>query len=68
MAKRKVDADKGGSAYPSVAALAEDLGMCEKSTRDALRRNEIPHIRLGKRYVLPRSAIQAWLLGAGQPQ
>jgi excisionase family DNA binding protein len=55
-----------GSAYPSVAALAQDIGMCERSTREALRRNEIPHIRIGKRYILPRAAIQDWLRNAGQ--
>jgi len=53
------------STYPSVAALAEDLGMCERSTRDALRENRIPHIRLGKRYILPRTAIAEWLRSAG---
>jgi excisionase family DNA binding protein len=53
------------STYSSVAALAEDLGMCEPSTRDALRENRIPHIRLGKRYILPRAAIAEWLRNAG---
>ena len=56
---------KKGSAYPSVAALAEDLGLSERSVRTALRRDEIPHIRVGKRYILPRSAIQRWLENAG---
>jgi excisionase family DNA binding protein len=54
------------STYPSVKALADDIGMCERSTRDALRRGEIPHIKIGKRYVLPRAAIQEWLRNAGQ--
>jgi excisionase family DNA binding protein len=54
------------STYPSMAALAEELGMCERSTRDAVRRNEIPHIRIGKRYILPRAAIADWLRTAGQ--
>lgn len=53
------------STYPSVAALAEDLGMCERSTRDALRENLIPHIKLGKRYILPRTSIAEWLRRAG---
>lgn len=63
MAKTKASA--GGSTYPSVGALAQDLGMCERSVRDALRRDEIPHIRVGKRYILPRAAIQDWLRNAG---
>ena len=55
---------KKGSAYPSVAALANDLGLSERSIRTALRRGEIPHIRVGKRYILPRSAIADWLKSA----
>jgi excisionase family DNA binding protein len=55
-----------GKTYASVAALAQDLGMCERSTRDALRRREIPHIRIGKRYILPRAAIEEWLRNAGR--
>jgi len=65
MEKVKRSANDGGSAYPSVAALAKDIGMCERSVRDALRRGEIPHIKIGKRYILPRAAIQRWLTEAG---
>ena len=65
MAKTKQSANEG-SAYPSVAALAGDLGMCERSVRDALRRGEIPCIRIGKRYILPRAAIAEWLRTAGR--
>jgi excisionase family DNA binding protein len=65
MRKANHDENTGGSAYPSVAALADDLGMCERSVRDALRRGEIPHIKIGKRYILPRAAIAEWLKGAG---
>lgn len=53
------------STYPSISALADELHMCEKSVREALRENKIPHIRLGKRYILPRAAIQEWLRTAG---
>ena len=65
MAKTKQSANVG-SAYPSVAALAGDLGMCERSVRDALQRGEIPCIRIGKRYILPRAAIAEWLRTAGR--
>jgi excisionase family DNA binding protein len=51
--------------YPSVAALAEDLGLSERSTRSALRRGEIPHIRVGRRFILPKAAIAEWLRSAG---
>jgi excisionase family DNA binding protein len=53
------------STYPSVAALAADLGLSERSTRSALRRGEIPHIRVGRRFVLPKAAIAEWLRTAG---
>ena len=54
------------SIYPSVAALAEDIGLSERSTRSALRRGEIPHIRIGRRFILPRTAIAEWLRSAGR--
>ena len=54
------------STYQSVAALADDLGLSERSTRSALRRGEIPHIRVGRRFILPRAAIAEWLRTAGQ--
>ena len=53
------------STYHSVAALAADLGLSERSTRSALRRGEIPHIRVGRRFILPRAAIADWLRTAG---
>ena len=55
-----------GSTYPSVAALAADIGLSERSTRSALRRCEIPHIRVGRRFILPRTAIAEWLRAAGR--
>jgi excisionase family DNA binding protein len=54
------------STYRSVAELATDLGLSERSTRSALRRGEIPHIRVGRRFILPRAAIAEWLRTAGQ--
>ena len=54
------------SAYRSVAELAKDIGLSERSTRAALRRGEIPHIRIGRRFILPRAAIADWLRTAGR--
>jgi excisionase family DNA binding protein len=54
------------STYRSVAALAADLGLSERSTRSALQRGEIPHIRVGRRFILPRTAIAEWLRSAGR--
>ena len=32
-----------------------------------LRRGEIPHIRVGRRFILPKAAIAEWLRTAGGP-
>jgi excisionase family DNA binding protein len=59
-------ADSGSrSTYRSVAALAAEIGLSERSTRSALRRGEIPHIRVGRRFILPKAAIAEWLRSAG---
>lgn len=54
-----------GTTYPSVDALAEELGISRHAAYAALRRGTIPHIRIGRRFVLPRSAIAEWLRSAG---
>src|ERR1035438_14220 len=54
------------STYRSVAALAAEIGLSERSTRNALRRGEIPHIRVGRRFILPKAAIAEWLRSAGR--
>ena len=33
----------------------------------ALKRGEVPHLRLGKRILIPRYAFTQWLQLAGQP-
>ena len=54
------------STYRSVSALAAEIGLSERSTRSALRRGEIPHIRVGRRFILPKAAIAEWLRSAGR--
>lgn len=56
------------STYASVAALAAEIGLSERSTRSALRRGDIPHIRVGRRFILPRAAIAEWLRSAGRAE
>lgn len=62
----ELEAPKFESAYRSVTELAKDIGLSERSTRAALRRGEIPHIRVGRRFILPRAAIAEWLRSAGR--
>ena len=59
---------QSGNVYPSVDALADDLGLSRQSTYAALNRGTIPHIRIGKRFILPRAAIQDWLRTGGGGQ
>jgi len=56
----------GGTTYPSVDALAKELGISRQAAYTGLRDKKIPHIRIGKRFVIPRSAIEEWLRSAGQ--
>lgn len=41
--------------------VADLLGVDRKSIYAAARRNEIPHRRLGRRYLFSRQAILRWL-------
>jgi excisionase family DNA binding protein len=54
-----------GTTYLSVEALAAELGLSRASVYSALRKGLIPHIRIGRRFVLPKSAIAEWLRSAG---
>jgi len=51
--------------YPSVYLLARDLGISRQAAYEGLRRKSIPSIRVGKRFIIPRAAIQEWLRTAG---
>jgi excisionase family DNA binding protein len=50
--------------YGSVKELAAHLKICERSAYEALRKRQIPHRRLGGRYLLHRPTIEAWLSSA----
>lgn len=46
--------------------LAEKLAVGRQAVYKGLRNGTIPSIRLGKRFVIPRTAIEEWLKTAGQ--
>jgi excisionase family DNA binding protein len=48
----------------TVEQLASLLGVSRAAVYRELRANRIPHFRMGKRYVIPRSAIARWLKSA----
>jgi excisionase family DNA binding protein len=54
------------SIYGSVDELATELGISRQSAYAALRQGKIPSIRLGKRFIIPRSAIAEWLKRPGE--
>ena len=51
--------------YRSVDELAKEIGISRQAAYAALHRGVIPSIRIGKRFILPRSAIAEWLRTAG---
>lgn len=54
--------------FHSVEELASYLGISRQGAYSALRRGEIPHIRLGRRFVIPRAAVDEWLRAAGKQE
>ena len=51
----------------TVPELAERLGLSVETVYRGIRRNDIPHLRIGqRRLILPRAAIDRWLASAGE--
>ena len=50
----------------AITELAKRLGIGRNSLYAAIRRGEVPNIRLAGRIILPRPAIDAWLKSAGK--
>jgi len=64
MSRRRVKANSD-LVYNSVEELAKVIGLSRQSTYNALRIGDIPSIRLGKRFILPKPAIEEWMRNAG---
>lgn len=45
--------------------LAEELGISRGKVYENLRAGLIPHVRLGRRFVIPRIAVDRWLADCG---
>ena len=56
---------KDSPVYPSVAAFAAEHHIGRQAAYEGLRNGTIPSIRIGKRFVIPKAAIQRWLESAG---
>lgn len=48
----------------TVDETAERLGISRNGAYDAIRRGELPALRLGRRLVVPRAALDRLLAGA----
>jgi excisionase family DNA binding protein len=52
--------------YLTVKQMSEETGFPEESIRTAIRRGEMPHMRLGrgrgKAYFVRREAFETWLV------
>lgn len=51
----------------NVEQAAAALGLSKNGTYEAVRRGEIPHVRIGARIVIPRAAIERLLQVSGAP-
>lgn len=49
----------------SVAQTAELLGVSRWLVQQAVRDGSLPHVRLGRRILIPRARVLAWLDGLG---
>ena len=64
--RRKKPRPHNAPTYPSVAHLAREIGMSRHSCYAAIRKGLIPHIKIGRRIILPKTAIFDWLKNAGR--
>lgn len=51
----------------SVEQVAEMLGVARGVAYEQVRSGEIPAIRVGRRWLIPRTRFHAWLDGEMQP-
>ena len=52
----------------NVMETANLLGISRNSAYQGILRNEIPHVKVGKRILIPRLALERMLESAGKPK
>ncbi|MCM1228396.1 MAG: helix-turn-helix domain-containing protein [Clostridium sp.] len=45
----------------SVMETAKSLGVCRQKVYELIHKGDLPCIRIGRRYVIPKSAFEQWL-------
>lgn len=61
LADRLADREDTSRIGYTIASLAADLDVSEKTIRGAVHRGELPAVRRGSRYVIAADAAQAWI-------
>ncbi len=52
----------------SVYEIVEILGISISSAYQAIERNEIPHVKVGSRILIPKKMLDEWLSKHDQPK
>lgn len=52
---------RSSQVYSSVEDFARDIGISRKSAYAGIKEGTIPSLRVGKRIILPKALISAWL-------
>lgn len=50
----------------SVREAARALGLGRETVYEMVRQNQIPNVKVGRRVIIPRPALEAWLAGAAE--
>ena len=53
--------DNGGTLMISVEEAARLLGISRNLAYDLVRQGRLPHVRLGRRILVPRFGLEQWL-------
>jgi excisionase family DNA binding protein len=64
--RRKQPHPTDAPTYASVEHLAHEIGVSRHACYAAIRKGLIPHIKIGRRIILPKAAISEWLKNAGR--
>jgi excisionase family DNA binding protein len=49
----------------TVAQAAQMIGCGEKAVREGIKSGNIPHLKFGRKILIPRVALQKWIDSAG---
>ena len=65
MTLNKIPSSNREALVYNVSEVAQLLGMGKTATWEAIWRGEIPHLKIGRRVLVPRAASQSLLSQAG---